>query len=343
MRVAVAAGLLAAAALAAQETPTFRTETSLALVRFHATKGGRYLDDLKPDDLILFEDGQPRPFALFEGGRTARRSVPVDVSLLFDTRGSVLDIGLLDAAAFKSVLLDGLPSVRVAVYGFAAKLRRFSPPSRDYDALREALDRIGERRPGRAVNVPIELPPKRKSDPRGGTWIYEAVIGAARDAAAQAGNATRMIVVFSDGFATTNSTPEDAASVCEELGITVYPVVLGHWKLGEKIRAQNEREANRRPGSIPSAATDRLNEQESEIQQFAGLGRLTGGGAFDPPAMGPGVLRQIVAGLAARVQTEYVLGFTPESSGTPRRHKLEVRLRDKSLGQIVGGKRQVVH
>jgi hypothetical protein len=109
------------------------------------------------------------------------------------------------------------------------------------------------------------------------------------------------------------------------------------------VRAQQERESNRRPGAAPSAAADRLNAQEDEIQHFASLGRLTGGGAFDPPAMSAGILKQFVAGLAARVQTEYVLGFTPEASASPRRHKVEVRLRDKSLGQIVGGKRQIEH
>ena len=339
----LALGVLAAATLGAQETPTFRTETSLALVRFHATKGNRYVDDLKRDDVILLEDGKPRPVTLFEGGRAARRSVPIEISLLFDTSGSVLSAGLLDAAAFKSGLVDGLPNVRIAVYGFAARLRRFCPPTRDFETLRDALDRLGDRRPGRAVNIPVALPPKRKADEGGGTWIYEAVIGAARDAAAQRGNATRMLVVFSDGFSTTNSTPEDAASVCDELGVSVYPIVLGHWRLAEKVRAQNEREARRRPGSMPSRAAERLNDQEDEIQQFASLGRLTGGGAFDPPAIGPGLLQQIVGGLAARVEMEYVVGFSPESSGAPRKHRLEVRLRDKSLGQVIGGKRQIVH
>jgi hypothetical protein len=243
------AWLLAAAPLAAQETPVFRTGTSLALVRFHATKGGRYLDNLTPGDLLLLEDGRPRPFSLLEGGRTAR-TVPVDISLLFDTSGSVADNGLLDAVAFKTGLLEGVPNARIAVYGFSAKLRRFCPPTRDYETLRAALDGLGERFAGRAVNIPIDLPPKRKADARGGTWIYESVIGAARDAAAQPGNATRMVVVFSDGFASTDSRPEDAARLCEELGIPVYPIVLGHWKLGEGARSTGARiqsQARRRP------------------------------------------------------------------------------------------------
>jgi hypothetical protein len=38
-----------------------------------------------------------------------------------------------------------------------------------------------------------------------------------------------------------------------------------------------------------------------------------------------------------------VVGFVPESTAAARKHKLEVRLRDKSTGQIVGGTRSIVH
>jgi VWFA-related protein len=331
---------LAAAALAAQETPTFRTETSLALVRFHAAKGGRYVLDLKPDDVVLLEDGQPRPFTVFEGGASRIHSVPVDLALVFDTSGSVVDQGLLDPVVFKSGLLDGVPNARLAVYGFTDKLRRFCPPTRDFEALRIALDALGTRKPVGAVTIPLELPPKRKADENGASWIYEAVMGAARDLAAQPGNATRLVVIFSDGLSSTTSAPEDAARVCEDLGIPVYPILLGHWKLGEKIRAA---QANQRPGRELSAAARRLNSTEEEMQEFASLGRLTGGGAFDPPAMGSGVLKQIVSGLAARVGSAYVVGFTPTSDGPPKRHRIEVRLKQKSLGQVVGGKRVITH
>jgi VWFA-related protein len=335
-------GGLLAAALTAQETPVFRAGTSLALVRFHAAKSNRYVEDLTRDDVILLEDGKPRPFTVFEAG-TRRRTVPLDVALVFDTSGSVTDNGLLDASAFKTGLLDAVPSARLAVYGFARRMRRFCPPTREYEKYRAALNAVEERKPSMGVDVPLALPPKRRSNENGASWIYEAAIGAARDLAAQGGSATRTMVIFSDGQPTTTTTPEDAARVCEELGVAVYPVLLGHWQLGERMRVQQQREASRGPNAPPSAASDRLNAQEDDIQEFASLGRLTGGGAFDPPAVGPNLLRRILEGLAARAQFEYVLGFSPESGGEPRRRKLEVRLRDKSLGRVIGGKRAVIH
>ncbi len=337
-----AACALAVWTLAAQETPTFRAETSLALVRFYAAKSGHFVENLTRDDFVLLEDGKPREFIVFEGGGR-QRSVPLEVALVFDASGSVTDNGLLDAAAFKAGLLDSVPNARIAVYSFARHLRRYTPPTRDFTALKFALASIAERRSVNGVEIALELPPKRKTTFNGASWIYEAVMGAARDLATQPASATRMIVIFSDGLPTTSTSPQDAASVCEELGISVYPVLLGHWKLGEKIREHQQRDVNRAHPGPPSEAAERLNSMEREIQEFAALGRLTGGSAIDPPAVGPTMLRQLIAGLAGRARSEYVLGFTPESSGAPRSRKLEVRLRDKSLGQIMGGKRQIVH
>jgi VWFA-related protein len=337
-----AAWLLAVAPLAAQETPVFQTGTTLAVVRFHVVQKGHYVQGLKREDVVLLDNGAPRPFTLFESALAGRRTVPVELSVVFDTSGSVMNEGLLDPLVFKSGILDGLENVRIAVYGFSDKLRRYCPPTRDYETLRAALEALRDRGRAATVNIPIELPPKRKSDPRGGTWIYEAVIGVAQDVAAQPSAASRMMLIFSDGFGTTTSTPEDAAKICEEMGVTVNPVVLGHWKLLDQMRNEQEKasaRSSKNPSAPPSAAADRMNEKQTEIEHFGSLGRLTGGHAFDPPQMDLTILRRILEGLVAEVRTEYVVGFTPDEAEQGRRHKLEVRLREKSVGQVVGGTR----
>jgi VWFA-related protein len=330
------AWLAAVAPLAAQETPVFRSETSLALVRFHAVQKGRYIEGLRAEDVVLLEDGKTRPFTLFESALTGRRSIPIELSVLFDTSGSVVDEGLLDPLVFKSGILEGLDNVRVAIYGFAGKLRRYCPLTRDFETLHAALDAVRDRRKGAGVDIPIELPPKRKSDPRGGTWIYESVIGAARDTAAQPAPARRLMLVFSDGFGTTTSAPEDASNICAELGVAVYPVLLGHWKLLEQMRAEQEREAARKnPSANISAAADRMNEKQREVEEFGSLARLTGGHAFDPPMLTLDVLRRVLAGLVAEARTEYVLGFTPAPGELDRRRKFEVKLKEKAGAQII--------
>jgi VWFA-related protein len=329
--------------LAAQEAPTFRSEASLALVRFHVTQKGRYVESLGAKDVVLLEDGVPRAFSLFESGASERRTTPVDLAVLFDTSGSVMNAGLLDPLVFKSSILDGLGHVRIAIYGFDAKLRRYCPPTRDFATLRAALEALRDRTKSAGIQIPIELPPKRKSDPRGGTWIYESVIGAAKDVSSEKTAATRMLLVFSDGLSTTSSKPEDAAKLCEETGIPVYPVVLGHWKLGQDMQRESEKQAAKKNPGPPSAAAERLEEQERDVQDFASLAKLTGGHAFDPLAVDLALLRRVLTGIVGEARNEYVVGFVPESTAAARKHKLEVRLRDKSTGQIVGGTRSIVH
>ncbi|MCX6615738.1 MAG: VWA domain-containing protein [Acidobacteria bacterium] len=331
------------------ELPVFRAETTLALVRFHVVRKNAYVDDLKPADVVLLEDGSPRKLTLFEGGRAARRTVPVEVILLFDTSGSVTQEGLLDPLAYQSTLLDGAPNARLAVYGFDSALRRFSRPTRDPAELAGALERVVNFRSGarpRPDTIRLQLPPKRKSDPRGGTWIYESVLAAAKDAAAWPGNATRMLVVLSDGFSTTTSQPEDAASLASELGIPIYPVVLGHHRLEEQMRQVHETGYNSQ-GVMSDGARQRLQRleaQERDILDFARLGELTGGRSFNPRTINLTVVRQILAGLLNQIRCEYVVGFTPgPPAGQPLRHKLQVKLRGKELGKVLGGARSITY
>ena len=288
--------------LCAQQAPVFRTETSLALVRFHVVRKHSYVDDLKPEDVILLEDGSPRKVTVFEGGRSAPRTIPIEMILLFDTSGSVTSAGLLNPLAYQATLLDNLESVRLAVYAFNSTLIRHCGPTRDPAELAAALQRVRDSRSGAA---------------------------AAKDSAAEPGQATRMMVVFSDGFPTTNTRPEEAVAVLSELGIPAYPVVLGHADIAARKAGQQL--------GWPQMA-------EMFMADFARLAQLTGGRSFDPPVIDVAVVRQILAAMAAQVLYEYVVGFQPgESPAAPQTHRLQVKLRSKDLGTLEGGFRTVTH
>jgi VWFA-related protein len=329
------------------QDPIFRTETNLALVRCHVVRKHLYVDDLKPDDVILLEDGKPRQISLLEGGRIRQRTVPVELILLFDTSGSVIDEGLLNVLAFKSTLLDQLPNVKLAVYGFNSNLQRFCRPTRDPDELTSVFRRVIDFRGGakpRPDMIRLQLPPKRKS--WAASWIYEAVAGCARDVTTSGGNVTRMMLVFSDGFATTDTRPEEGASVARELGIPVYPVALGHSRITERAK-QIQSSGYNSQGVMTEGARNRLarlQDQEREIEEFASLGELTGGRSFDPPMVNLIIIRQILSAMVAQVRCEYVAGFTPAAAAeNPTKHKLEVRLRSKDLGNVLGGVRVITH
>jgi len=333
---------------AQDEAPVFRTETRLALVRFHVVSKHFYVDNLKREDVVFLEDGAPRELSIFEGGQT-RRTVPVELMLLFDVSGSVMQEGLLDPLSYKTTLLDGLVGATLSVYAFDTTLKRFCAPTRDPAELAAAMKRVLNYRTGaqpRPDILRLQLPPKRKSDPRGGTWIYEAVIGIAKEAAAREDNATHLVLMFSDGFATTDTRPEDAAGVLRELGLPVYPVVLGHQKIAELARQIHEQGYNRQ-GVMSDSARERLSRlesQEREIAEYASLGELSGGHSFDPPMINLDMVRRILSAMVGQVRCEYVAGFKPAAGdGEPRKHKLEVKLRSKNLGKVLGGVRTVTH
>jgi len=334
--------LLVATPLAAQEAPLFRAGTSLALVRFHVESKNRYVTDLQPSDIVLLEDGAPRPFTVFENAFLGRSSIPVEMTLLFDTSGSVTQEGLLDPLTIKQGLLDSLENVTIAVFSFDRDLRRYCAPTADFATLKAALERV-PRWKTRPQAIKLQLPPKRRNIGDGGTWIYAAVAEAAREAAATAGNATRHLIVFSDGLDTTTSQPDDVAGSIRDLAIAVHPVILGHRRLLDQIAAEHEKMMGR---STPEASTytlDRLEARERDVRKFVQLADLTGGHAYDPPEITLQVMQRVLGGVVGVIRTEYAVGFAPESGAAPRQHKLEVRLRDKDLGRVTGGVRVVVH
>src|SRR5258708_21091161 len=130
-----AAGLV----LSQEQGAIFRAESSLALVRFHVVRNGKFVTDLHPDDVRVEEDGFPRRAAFLEGG--ADLKVPLDVILLFDCTGSMRHGEVLKPLAFKSGLLDSFEHVRLSIYGFSEHdLLRATPPTRDLAQLTNAMN-----------------------------------------------------------------------------------------------------------------------------------------------------------------------------------------------------------
>ena len=323
--------------LAAQDSPVFRAESRLATVSFHVGQKGFYVENLKASHFELLEDGKPRPITLFEGGNATDHSVPVELMLLFDRSGSVVNAGMLQPLVFQDRVIRGLPNVSLSVYAFTEHLKRYTPPTRDSVVLAAAFDAIKDGGPG-GVSIPVELPTKRKAE-SGGTWIYESVIAAAQDAAKGASSVSRLMLIFSDGLSTTASQAEDAAPLCQELGIPVYTVALGHAKV---LASMQRASGGKRPSASTGAA--RAGAKESKVEDYLKLAPLTGALAFDMPEINLDLMQKLLDGVVGEIRTEYIVGYVPETSdGPPRKHKVEVRLIDKSLGQLVGGTRTVVH
>jgi VWFA-related protein len=323
--------LFAALPLCAQPPEaTFRTETRLALVRFHAVQKNRYIDNLKPDDIQLLEDGVAQKIAVFEGPGTGRSAVPVEVILLFDVSMSVMDENLLDPFILKETVLDGIGgNVGISMYAFAQRMQRFNGPTRDVATLKQSMEQI-------------------RQFAHLGTRLYEAIVFAARDAAKAGGNVTRLMIIFSDGEPTTKMKPDEAVKAVNAEGIQLYPVVLGHERLKQRMNrgagaGMPPGKGNPNPGA-QNPGQWRAQDLEQEMLEFASIGEATGGRSFDPPVVSSTVLRTILAGVVQKVRAEYVVGFVPGEPGENQRaHKVQVKMIAKDKGKLQGGARSVVH
>jgi hypothetical protein len=78
------------------------------------------------------------------------------------------------------------------------------------------------------------------------------------------------------------------------------------------------------------------------VGDFSNLGSTTGGKSFEALS-NIDLLPEILKSISKLIQDDYVAGFNPSPTGGGKRHKVEVVLRDKSRGKIIGGSINVAH
>jgi VWFA-related protein len=325
--------LLCAVAAIAQAPPAAAPPATAnpLMVRFQfQPKKGPPATDLVPADIEIREDGKPQPVVLFEGGRT--RSLPVHVNLLFDCDRTALAGIPLDPELFQESLLKAHENVAVGIYGFRGAPVRLTAPTRDPARLKKALD---------AAVFPHAAT----------TFLFDHIRMVVLDTAAN-GPAIRMLVILSraqPGTAGgTESSEKDlfapTVRTAQGAGVAVYPVLL---RLPFGIQASDSNtaiSASARGGSSRNTMTLASPDQSMlrSVGDFNNLGSATGGESFEALS-NTNFLPEILKSISKAIQDDYVAGFNPFSTGGTKRHKVEVVLRDKNRGRIVGGSINVVH
>ena len=176
----IAAAVLACRLAEAQQgplQPVFRAGTDLVTVPFQVHRGSRSIADLKPEDVVLLEDGVPRGFTFFE---VPPAHFTLDLVVMFDVTNPVADqtqkkrrVGFWDPKALQNLasywseaitrrLLDehGV-TIRFSIYRFDQnKLQRLCQPTSDPKVLLDALRRLSARlsRAGQAVGQDVDIP-----------------------------------------------------------------------------------------------------------------------------------------------------------------------------------------
>ena len=315
------------------------TESSLVMVPLHVYNGKKSVDGLGEEAFELLENGVAKDIAFVEGpGSGGRgRTVPIEIIVLLDVSHSVMRPGLLSTQAIRDTLLTGglRDDVSISVYAFARSLTRLTGPTRDIARIEQAFDR--------AYDFEDDQ-----------TRVFEAMLETLRDATSRGGNASRMLLVFSDGLSTTQLDPVWVARGANLLGVPIYPVVLGHRPGGSnraqknvRIRTLGKQEDFIDPlkrGGVASQSESRDREREMRRWRFAELGLQTGGRSFDLKIPSGLATRSILTSVADLAQTEYIVGYYPSSLGEePTEREIEVRLSPEVKGKLYGGRRTLVH
>lgn len=374
--------LLSTACLSfAQQTPPessaiFRAETQEVLLSFNVVRDRYFAPDVKREDIVLLEDGKPRAFSSFEGPASGRRP-PLELVLLFqtttmppwDSRLSKLLTRWDREATYaftsnwgdresRGVLEKNGADVRVSVYRYDRQFmqrlcRRATDPQVFTSAMRRLLEPIPS---GEAI--PLTSPPGYEPNEvclargRGGldpgslhfyvplSWAPEAILDTLRDSAGAPDKALRVLVAFAEGMTSYCGTrvppptlqPQDVADRANDLGISVYPVVLDFEKYVQHPFAYGQLD---KQSDLPYPA--------NLMERYASIGELTGGGAFYPPQIDAETVDRILGVIRNQGLSRYVVAFTPRSSGQQHAHKLEIKLKSKSSGKLMGGKRAATY
>ncbi len=178
-------------------------QTDARLVEVYATvtdSRGRHVDDLRPDQFTVFDNGQELPVSAFENRVSA-----VSCALLLDTTASMqAALPALKATALK-LLGELRPIDSVAIYSFSDSVTALQPFTADKNAAARAVLRT------RAF---------------GKTALYDALTRVSREMAGRAGK--KVIVVFTDGADNLSAlTSETALRRAKTLGVPVYTIAQG--------------------------------------------------------------------------------------------------------------------
>ncbi len=273
-----------------QEKPsiTLRIETDLVTVDVVATdKNGNYVRDLRPDEIQLFENGQPRKLDLFTVNDESTISRPLAVVFALDLSGSLKPeetITLREAALKFTTLMKGDSVFAALAFNYEVNiLQGFTDDPRRIESAFARADRFeGSTRIYDALDRAVTLLERNAPRTRKGRQVR------------------RVIVVITDGF--------DSASIIDRrelirranlAGVTVYSMTL--------------------PSYMLSATPSR--ERVITPLDAARIVMATGGRDFSADARD---FTPIFKALAEEIRASYALAFYPEQRDG-QFHQLQVQ------------------
>jgi Ca-activated chloride channel family protein len=337
--IAIALAIAAASFVSAawQERPAgqgFSFKTGVELISVTATvtdDAGRFVQGLKADDFVVYEDGKPQTVSQFDSER-----VPVSLGIALDTSGSMLGEKIVAAqAALSRFLFDLLgPRDEVFLYRFDAQPTLVQPWTLDRRLVSQALGSV---------------------KPNGGTAIYDTVAEAV-PLAQRGTNRKKALVVISDGNDTSSRTrvPE-LQQLIRESEVLVYAIGIDASNGSSSTYASSGGSGSAsggstprslpvpapfpgkspppqpppapRPQPTPSRPSNRSSSSIDRVNPDALRAITDDTGGRTEIIVSPRDLDPATAGIADELSRQYFLGYVSSLPKDGRWHTIEVRVK----------------
>jgi VWFA-related protein len=121
----------------AQDAPIFRASAGLVHVDAQVTRDGRLIPELKQEDFVILDNGQPQRIVNF-----SHSEEPLDLVLVFDISGSMRPKIEQVVEAARLGLAELREGDRVSVAAFNTEVWEVSPFSGDLDAVEAAIHMV---------------------------------------------------------------------------------------------------------------------------------------------------------------------------------------------------------
>lgn len=227
--------LLVVALAAAQDRPTFRIKVDMVVLSFTITDNkGKYVNNLKPSDFRILEDGIPQKLSTFSEGNKP----PVEVATDGTTRPIVVDVavGTTGSSTSTETRSDAFVGTNVFVLfdtsnymyrGFVYASDAIADFIRGLDRADSVAVYTYSRNLSRAAGLTKErneaIAGLRGAVAGDDSALYNGLLLTIRDAAKVPGR--KVVIVFSNGPDNASMVaPDDVRAVAEDEGIPIYVI-----------------------------------------------------------------------------------------------------------------------
>jgi Ca-activated chloride channel homolog len=297
----IAAMLVIAPCAAGQDDKPIKLQADLVAIDATVTdKDGSFIRNLKAEDFVIYEDGEPQKLGFFEANEEAAMTRPLAVVVAIDTSGSIKPEEIVrQREATESFMKLVRPDSVFAVIAFNSEVRVLQDFTSDPKKISQAFQKIGDVTGSSRIFGSIDRAIamlKRAPRFRGGRRLR------------------RVVIVLTDGY--DNVSPPDQPDMIKRANdaeVTVYSITL--------------------PSYMPGVGASKRIMTLLDVSRIV---PLTGGQDFSADTRD---FTPVFKSIAEEIRSSYTLAYYPSEKSRRDGRAHQIRVECKRSGAIIRASR----